>query len=960
MVIGVPGTPLSKTGRIPSRFPGSRRTIPSSTPGGPKLREEKILVTIRVRPLSPKEQAAYDLIAWDFPDEQTIVSKNLNHERHTGPYSFDNVFDPTCSTSKVYEQGARDVALSALNGINATIFAYGQTSSGKTFTMRGITESAVNDIYEHIKFTTERDFVLKFSALEIYNETVVDLLNRKSGSLRLLDDPEKGIIVEKLVEEIVKDGQHLRTLIGACEAQRQVGETALNDKSSRSHQIIKLTIESSIRENSGRVKSFLATLNLVDLAGSERALQTSADGARLKEGSHINRSLLTLTTVIRKLSGGKRGGHIPYRDSKLTRILQPSLGGNSRTAIVCTMSPALSHVEQSRNTLCFATSAKEVITSAQVNMVVAEKQLLKHLQKEVSRLEAELRSPDPSASPCFRSLLMEKERKIQQMEEEMNELKRQRDLAQSQLELERRSKKELKASDHHGPSRQVVKCLSFTTENEVVSGSLSTSLGRKMLLDRQAAIRRSTNSTNPSMLVHEIRKLEMRQRQLGDEANHALQLLHKEFASHRIGSQGATDTIAKLFAEIKELHKISSVPEQIEIKDKASLKEEIARLRSQENNIASLEQKLENVQRSIDELVMHLPSCQESVDLRTPKKKKVLPFNLSNTSNMPNIIRSPCSPMSPSSCNIVDGEIENRAPECNNVGSAGDSFCSQKSTPIRRMDSNCISSREGTPGSRQSNSVNMKKMQKMFKKAAEENIRSIKAYVTELKERVAKLQYQKQLLVCQVLELEANEAASDDADITDQPPLSWHLVFEDQRQQIIMLWHLCHVSLVHRTQFYMLFKGDPSDQIYMEVELRRLTWLDQHLAGLGNASPALLGDDPAGYVSSSIKALKQEREYLAKRVSSKLNAEEREMLYMKWDIPPEGKQRRRLQLVNKLWSDPLNMQNVRESAEVVAKLVGFCETGEHVSKEMFQLNFVSPSDKKTWLGWNLISNLLHL
>lgn len=95
-------------------------------------------------------------------------------------------------------------------------------------------------------------------------------------------------------------------------------------------------------------------------------------------------------------------------------------------------------------------------------------------------------------------------------------------------------------------------------------------------------------------------------------------------------------------------------------------------------------------------------------------------------------------------------------------------------------------------------------------------------------------------------------------------------------------------------------------------------------------------------------------------MSSKLNAEEREILYVKWDIPPDGKQRRRLQLVNKLWSDPLNMQNVRDSAEVVAKLVGFCETGEHVSKEMFQLNFVSPSDKKTWIGWNLISNLLHL
>lgn len=113
-------------------------------------------------------------------------------------------------------------------------------------------------------------------------------------------------------------------------------------------------------------------------------------------------------------------------------------------------------------------------------------------------------------------------------------------------------------------------------------------------------------------------------------------------------------------------------------------------------------------------------------------------------------------------------------------------------------------------------------------------------------------------------------------------------------------------------------------------------------------------------VEFSIKALKQEREHLAKRVSSKLSAEEREMLYLKWDIPPEGKQRRRMQLVNKLWTDPLNMQQVKESAEVVAKLVGFCESAQPVSKEMFELNFAPLSDKKTWMGWNLISNLLHL
>uniref|UniRef100_A0A5B7CB36 Kinesin-like protein n=1 Tax=Davidia involucrata TaxID=16924 RepID=A0A5B7CB36_DAVIN len=951
MMVGTPTTPASKI----------RRT-PSCTPGGPKVREEKILVTVRVRPLSPKEQAAYDLIAWDCTDEHTIVSRNLYHERPTGPYTFDKVFDPTCSTQKVYEDGARDVALSALNGINATIFAYGQTSSGKTFTMRGITENAAKDIYEHIKQAPKRDFVLKLSALEIYNETVVDLLNRESGSLRLLDDPEKGTIVEKLMEEVVKDSQHLRHLIGVCEAHRQVGETALNDKSSRSHQIIRLTIESSLRENSGCVRSFLASLNLVDLAGSERTSQTNVDGIRLKEGSHINRSLLTLTTVIRKLSGGKRNGHIPYRDSKLTRILQPSLGGNARTAIVCTMSPALSHVEQSRNTLSFATSAKEVTNNAQVNMVVADKQLVKHLQKEVARLEAELQSPEPSSSSsCFKTLLMEKDLKIQQMEREMNELKRQRDLAESQLELERRTNKEPKGLNQYGPSRQVAKCLSFSVENESVSNRpVLETLARKAL-GKQAMVRQSTTSTDPSMLVHEIRKLEMRQRQLGEEANRALEVLQKEVASHRLGSQDAAETIAKLLSEIKDMRAVSSIPEEIEIRGKASLKEEMTRLNSEGSNIAYLEEKLENVQKSIDKLAMYFPCREVTPDSKTQlRKKKILPFTLSNTANMPNIIRSPCSPLA-SSCKIMEYEIENRAPGNNHLVSGRDTFRGHKATaPKSDEDSNCISSREGTPAPRQSNSVNVKKMQKMFKTAAEENIRSIKAYVTELKERVAKLQYQKQLLVCQVLELESNDTASDEIDIVDQSPMSWHLMFEDQRKQIVMLWHLCHVSIVHRTQFYLLFRGDPADQIYMEVELRRLTWLEQHLAELGNASPALLGDEPAGSVSSSIRALKQEREYLAKRVSSKLTAEEREMLYIKWDIPPEGKQRRRLQLVYKLWTDPLNMQHVRESAEIVAKLVGFCESGEHVSKEMFELNFVSPSDKKTWMGWNLISNLLHL
>ncbi|XP_010445917.1 PREDICTED: kinesin-like protein KIN-7I, partial [Camelina sativa] len=287
----------------------------------------------------------------------------------------------------------------------------------------------------HFLQHTEREFTLKFSAIEIYNEAVRDLLSGDNNPLRLLDDPERGTVVEKLIEETIQDRTHLEELLTVCETQRKIGETSLNETSSRSHQILRLTIESTGREYSPDNSSTLAaSVCFVDLAGSERASQTLSAGTRLKEGCHINRSLLTLGTVIRKLSKGKNG-HIPFRDSKLTRILQNSLGGNARTAIVCTMSPARSHVEQSRNTLLFAICAKEVTTNAQVNLVVSEKALVRQLQKELARMENELKNlGSASGDSDFYSLLKQKEEVIAKMEEQMKELKWQRDVAQSQVE----------------------------------------------------------------------------------------------------------------------------------------------------------------------------------------------------------------------------------------------------------------------------------------------------------------------------------------------------------------------------------------------------------------------------------------------------------------------------------------------------------------------------------------------
>ncbi|KAI7749607.1 hypothetical protein M8C21_030120 [Ambrosia artemisiifolia] len=899
----VPGTPASKIERTPI-----------STPGGSRVREEKIVVTVRLRPLNKREQLAKDNVSWECVDDHSIVYKPLPHERVVQPssFTFDKVFGPEAVTESVYEDGVKTVALSALMGINATIFAYGQTSSGKTYTMRGITEKAVNDIYQHIMHNPDREFRIKISGLEIYNENVRDLLNSENGrNLKLRDDPE--------------------------------------------------TIESTVRDTSDCVRSFVSSLNFVDLAGSERASQTNADGARLREGCHINLSLMTLTTVIRKLSVGKRSGHIPYRDSKLTRILQHSLGGNARTAIICTLSPASSHVEQSRNTLFFATRAKEVTNNAQVNMVVSDKQLVKHLQKEVSRLEAELRTPDASN---------DKDLKIRQMEMEIEELKRQRDIAQSQAEELRRKleeePKELKPQASPAPLAK--KCLSF-------SGTLPSVLeGRepsRFEKTRNTTIRQSMrqSSTAPFTLMHEIRKLEHLQEQLGEEANRALEVLQKEVTCHRQGNQDAAETIAKLQAEIRDMCAVRTAQKEVNVDHmvsgvgvnksvSANLKDEINRIRSQGSNIATLEEQLENVQKSIDKLIMSLPSnnTDQLVKSQSKKKKSSSPLTSSNVINKPGFIRSPCSPMS--STREVD---ENRNPQEEEPLVSED----KEMMNLKGEEGGDVSSKENTPH-RRSSSVNMRKMQKMFQNAAEENVRSIRTYVTELKERVAKLQYQKHLLLCQVLELEANEQAGYDleaddntADVPEVSPVPWHIRFREQRQTIIELWDSCFVSIIHRTQFYMLFKGDPADEIYMEVELRRLNWLQEHLAEHGNTTPGRGAEEPTISVTSSLRSLKREREFLAKRLTTRLTAEERELLYMKWDVPLEGKQRR-IQFVSKLWTNPRDSAHIQESAEIVAKLVGFREGG-NLSKEMFELNFVRPTDNRPWImGWNPISNLLNL
>ncbi|XP_030479327.2 kinesin-like protein KIN-7N [Cannabis sativa] len=362
---------------------------------------EKICVAVRVRP--PVSDDSSSGTYWKVEDNRISL-----HKAHGTPlsgisYAFDHVFDESCSNSMVYDVLTKDIIRAALQGFNGTAFAYGQTSSGKTFTMNGserdpgIIQRAVEDIFQRIQMMSDREFLIRISYMEIYNEEINDLFAVENQKLPIHESLERGVFVAGLKEEIVNNAEQVLKLLEYGEANRHFGETNMNVRSSRSHTIFRMVIESKGKETnySGDYLSSdairVSVLNLVDLAGSERIAKTGAGGVRLKEGKHINKSLMILGNVINKLSdGAKNRGHIPYRDSKLTRILQPALGGNAKTSIVCTIAPEEAHIEETKGTLQFASRAKRIANCVQVNEILTDAALLKRQKLEIEELRKQL------------------------------------------------------------------------------------------------------------------------------------------------------------------------------------------------------------------------------------------------------------------------------------------------------------------------------------------------------------------------------------------------------------------------------------------------------------------------------------------------------------------------------------------------------------------------------------------
>ncbi|KEH40003.1 putative plus-end-directed kinesin ATPase [Medicago truncatula] len=425
---------------------------------------EKICVAVRVRPLVSSDSVNGSF--WKVHDNRISLHKIHGTPLSNSSYAFDHVFDESCSNSSVYEILTKDIILAALNGFNGTAFAYGQTSSGKTFTMNGcetdpgVIPRAVKDIFSKIETMTEREFLIRVSYMEIYNEEINDLLVVENQKLQIHESLERGVFVAGLREEIVNNAEQVLDLLKVGEVNRHFGETNMNVRSSRSHTIFRMVIESKGKDSDSSDDSSISdivrvsVLNLVDLAGSERIAKTGADGVRLKEGKYINKSLMILGNVINKLSeGSKNRGHIPYRDSKLTRILQPALGGNAKTSIICTVAPEEDHIEETKGTLQFASRAKRITNCVQVNEILTDAALLKRQQLEIEELRKKLQGSHAGVLEQevlkLRNDLLKYEMERGKLEMELEEERKSRNqwISEQQMKIENSSTTSFSVSD---------------------------------------------------------------------------------------------------------------------------------------------------------------------------------------------------------------------------------------------------------------------------------------------------------------------------------------------------------------------------------------------------------------------------------------------------------------------------------------------------------------------------------
>uniref|UniRef100_A0A0N5AQQ1 Kinesin-like protein n=1 Tax=Syphacia muris TaxID=451379 RepID=A0A0N5AQQ1_9BILA len=401
---------------------------------------ESIKVVVRCRPLSDNEVAVGYKNVVRVDTERGVVELWNTKAEDEPPkaFMFDAVYDESSKQIDLYDETFRELVDSVLDGFNGTIFAYGQTGSGKTYTMegdptkedlRGVASNSFAHIFQHIAQSHNQQYLVRASYLEIYQEEVHDLLSKTpQAKMELREKPDIGVYVKDLTSFVTKSVEEIEHIMKVGQKNRSVGRTNMNEHSSRSHAIFVVTVECSETKSDGESHIRVGRLNLVDLAGSERQSKAGTFGKRFKEATKINLSLSALGNVISALVDGK-STHIPYRDSKLTRLLQDSLGGNSKTIMVANIGPASYNYEETLGTLRYASRAKNIKNKPRINEDPKDA-LLREFQEEIARLREMLEKRASSSLDSLtaekylseqqekRQILAELEERVKQLEEE--------------------------------------------------------------------------------------------------------------------------------------------------------------------------------------------------------------------------------------------------------------------------------------------------------------------------------------------------------------------------------------------------------------------------------------------------------------------------------------------------------------------------------------------------------------
>ncbi|KAG8500871.1 hypothetical protein CXB51_002909 [Gossypium anomalum] len=414
-------------------------------------KEVNVQVLLRCRPLSEDEQKmnVSRVISCNELKREVTVLQNVANKQVDRVFTFDKVFGPKAQQRTIYDQAIAPIVNEVLDGFNCTVFAYGQTGTGKTYTMEGgmrnkggdlpaeagVIPRAVRQIFDTLE-AQNADYSMKVTFLELYNEEITDLLapeessryaeDRQRKPISLMEDGKGCVIVRGLEEEAVYSANEIYTLLERGAAKRRTADTLLNKRSSRSHSVFSITVH--IKESAVGDEELIkcGKLNLVDLAGSENISRSGAREGRAREAGEINKSLLTLGRVISALV--EHSAHIPYRDSKLTRLLRDSLGGKTKTCIIATISPSAHSLEETLSTLDYAYRAKNIKNRPEANQKMSKAVLLKDLYLEIERMKEDVRAARDKNGvyiPHERFVQEEAEKKarmekIEQLENDLN------------------------------------------------------------------------------------------------------------------------------------------------------------------------------------------------------------------------------------------------------------------------------------------------------------------------------------------------------------------------------------------------------------------------------------------------------------------------------------------------------------------------------------------------------------